>query len=63
MCPTLYSMSNCEVGGDILYVQPHVRIQFAICGCLCVPREYFCSVNVIEMCSNMTCSRTMCTCT
>ena len=53
MCPTLYSMSNCEVGGDIPYVQPHVPIQFAMCGCLCVPGEYFCSVNVIEMCSKV----------
>ena len=38
---------------DIPYVQPHVRIQFAMCGCLCVPGEYFCSVNVIEMCSKV----------
>ena len=60
MCPTLYSMSNCEVGGDILYVQPHVRIQFAMSACLCAPGEYFCSVNVIESIS-MRCSRTMCT--
>ena len=44
---------TCEVGGDIPYVQPHVRIQFAMCGCLCVPGEYFCSVNVIEMCSKL----------
>ena len=55
MCPILYSMSNCEVGVDtcIPYVQPHVRIRFTMCGCLCVPGEYFCSVNVIEMCSKV----------
>ena len=53
VCPTLYSMSNCEVGGDIPYVQPYVPIQFAMCGCLCVPGEYFCSINVIEMCSKV----------
>ena len=39
MFPTLYSMSNCEVGGDIPYVQPHVPIQFAMCGCLCMCQE------------------------
>ena len=52
VCPTLYICPTVRWEG-IYHVQPHVPIQFAMCGCLCVPGEYFCCVNVIEMCSKV----------
>ena len=38
MCPTLYSMSNCEVGGDMQYVQPMFEFNVQ-CVDVCVCQE------------------------